>query len=157
MPQSNTILMTDGKQSGDATAGSSTGSNLIPRTLFSQMAMVVRKNLILRAMAARVIGPGSIPGSSVDIPLQSRSSMEVQRVGEGAVSCALLTPRVIPAKPSAAEGDFPEAICLCTSVPNGATVVAITLISRLVDLLTLYGNHQSSDYLGQEIILLLVL
>jgi len=77
--------MTDGKDSSASTAGSSTGSYLIPRTLYGELIRAVRKKLVLRALAARVIGPGSIPGSSIDIPLQTRDSMEVQRVGEGAV------------------------------------------------------------------------
>ena len=85
MPQSASWLSTDSKDSSSATAGSSTGSYLIPRTLYSDLIMAVRKKLVLRALAAKVIGPGSIPGSSIDIPLQSRDSMEVQRVGEGAV------------------------------------------------------------------------
>jgi HK97 family phage major capsid protein len=84
MPRSNTLLMTDGKDSSSATAGSSTGSYLIPRTLFGELAMAARKNLILRGLAKRVIGPSSIPGSSIDIPMQTPESMVVHRVTEGA-------------------------------------------------------------------------
>ncbi len=80
-----TLLTTDSKSSTSATAGSSTGSYLIPRTLFGELQMAVRKRLVLRALAAKVIGPGSIPGSSIDIPLQTRDTMVVQRVTEGAV------------------------------------------------------------------------
>ena len=85
MPQSNTLLSTDSKSSTDTTAGSSTGSYLIPRTLFSQMVMANRKKLVLRALAAKMIGPASIPGSSIDIPLQTRNSMVTHRVPEGSV------------------------------------------------------------------------
>tara|TARA_Y100000310_G_C20698489_1_gene827458 strand:- start:878 stop:1753 length:876 start_codon:yes stop_codon:yes gene_type:complete len=85
MPQSGTLLSTDSKQSGAATDGSSTGNLLIPRTLFSELITANRKKLMLRALAAKVIGPGSIPGSSIDIPLQTKDTMEVHRVTEGAV------------------------------------------------------------------------
>lgn len=84
MPVGNTLLQTDGKQSGDTTAGSATSSRLIPRTLFSELAAANRKNLVLRGLAARVIGPSSIPGSSIDIPLQTAESMVVHRITEGA-------------------------------------------------------------------------
>ena len=81
MPQSATFLSTDGKQSGDA-VGSSTGSVLIPRTLYGTLMRAVRKNLIFRSLAAHVFGPTSIPGSSIDIPLQTPESMVVHPVGE---------------------------------------------------------------------------
>lgn len=85
MGTSPSLLATDGKDSTSATAGSSTGSYLIPRTLYNTLIMAVRKKLVLRALAAKVIGPASIPGSSVDISLQTRDSMEVHRITEGAV------------------------------------------------------------------------
>lgn len=84
MPQSSTWLSTDGKDFTSATAGSSTGSYLIPKTLFGTLAMAVRKNLVLRGLAAQVFGPSSIPGSAISIPLQNRDTMEVHRVTEGA-------------------------------------------------------------------------
>ena len=79
------LLATDSKDSSSATAGSSTGSYTIPRTLYSTLIKAVRKKLVLRPLAAMVIGPGSIPGSSIDIPLQTKDSMEVHRITEGAV------------------------------------------------------------------------
>jgi len=81
MPTSATNLSTDGKQSGD-TAGSSGGSVLIPRTLYGTLIRAVRKKLVFRALAAKVFGPSSIPGSSIDIPLQTPESMEIHPVGE---------------------------------------------------------------------------
>lgn len=84
MPQSASKLFTDGKQSGDATAGSSSGSHLIPRTLFNNLLMEMRKVLVLRQLVSRVIGPGSIGGSSIDIPIRKKDSMEVHQVNEGA-------------------------------------------------------------------------
>lgn len=85
MPQSPSLLATDSKDSSSTTAGSSTGSYAIPRTLYSTLIEAARKKLIWRALAAKIIGPGSIPGSSIDITLQTRDSMEVRRVTEGAV------------------------------------------------------------------------
>ncbi len=82
MPISSTLLSTDSKDSSAAIAGSSSGSVLIPRTLFSTLFRAVRKNLIFRALAVTVIGPNSIPGSSIDLPLQTPESMEVHQVGE---------------------------------------------------------------------------
>ncbi len=84
MPQSNTILTTDNKDRTSATAGSSTGSFLIPKMLFSELLMAVRKNLIFRALAAKVIGPKSIPGSSLDFSEQEPESTNVFRTGTGA-------------------------------------------------------------------------
>jgi HK97 family phage major capsid protein len=77
--------MTDSKDSTSSTAGSSTGSYLIPRTLYSELITAVRKKLVFRALASKVIGPASIPGSSIDITLQSNDTMEVHRITEGAV------------------------------------------------------------------------
>ncbi len=85
MPQSPTLLHTDAADSTSATQGSSGGSRLIPRTLFSDLIRANRKKLVLRALAAKVIGPGSIPGSSIDITLQTRDSMVVHEVVEGSV------------------------------------------------------------------------
>lgn len=82
MPTSPMLLSTDSKSSTDATAGSSTGSYLIPRTLYSELQKAVRKNLVLRALAVKVIGPKSIPGSSIDIPLQTKDTLVVRRLVE---------------------------------------------------------------------------
>ena len=81
----NTLLTTDGKDSSSSVAGSSTGSHLIPRTLFSEMIMALKRNLVLRSLAARVIGPSSIPGSSIDLPDQKVNTLFVNRISEGAV------------------------------------------------------------------------
>lgn len=85
MPQTHMgLLTTDSKQSGATTAGSSTGSYLIPRTLYNTLVAAMRKKLVFRALAAKVIGPAGIPGSSIDIPLQTADSMSVFRTTEGA-------------------------------------------------------------------------
>jgi len=77
------LLATDSKDAFSATAGSSGGSYLIPRTLYSELIKDVKKNLILRALAAKVIGPGSIKGSSIVLTLQTKDSMQSARVSEG--------------------------------------------------------------------------
>lgn len=81
---SGTILVTDGKDAFSTTAGSSTASYLIPRTLYGELIKAVRKNLVLSALAARRISPASIPGSSIALSLQTPESMSVARVNEGA-------------------------------------------------------------------------
>lgn len=85
MPQSNTILMTDNKNRTSATAGSSTASFLIPQVLFSKLLRAVRKKLIFRAFAAKIIGPKSVPGSSLDFTEQDPESMNVYRLGAGSL------------------------------------------------------------------------
>ena len=84
MPTSPQLLSTDSKSATSATAGSSTGSYLIPRTLYSSLIEAVRKKLVLRQLVSRVIGPASIPGSSIDIATQTKDTMEVRRLTEGA-------------------------------------------------------------------------
>lgn len=81
----NQLLSTDGKDFASSTAGSSTGSYLIPKSLLDSVMNAVRKKHIFRGLAARVFGPSSIPGSTLVIPLQTDNSslMLVQRVGEG--------------------------------------------------------------------------
>lgn len=81
---SGTILVTDKSNASSSTAGSSTGSYLIPHTLFGELIKAVRKNLVLSALAARRIGPASIPGSAITLALQTPESMTVNIVGEGA-------------------------------------------------------------------------
>jgi len=81
---SGTLLMTDGKDFASSAAGSSTASYLIPRSLYGELMKAVRKNLVLSSLAARRIGPSSIPGSTVAISLQTAESMTINRVNEGA-------------------------------------------------------------------------
>ena len=60
------------------------GSLLIPKKIYDRMVMAVDKALIPRSEAALVFGPGDIPGSSIDVDLQTENSMAVYPVGEGA-------------------------------------------------------------------------
>ena len=76
-------MSTDSADAFSTTAGSSGGSQLIPRTLYSELLQDVKKNLVLRALAAKVIGPGSIPGSTIVLPLSTKDTMNVARVAEG--------------------------------------------------------------------------
>jgi HK97 family phage major capsid protein len=80
-------MSTDGADFASSTAGSSTGSYLIPRTLLPQVMDAVRKRLVLRGLAARVFGPSSIPGRTLVIPMQSEfdgyKDFNVDQVAEG--------------------------------------------------------------------------
>jgi HK97 family phage major capsid protein len=81
------MLNTGSADFASTTANSGTTSYLIPRTLLPEVMNAVRKKLVLRGLAARVFGPGSIPGRTLVIPMQSEISssnaMNVDRVGEG--------------------------------------------------------------------------
>lgn len=79
---SGTILVTDKKNAFSSTAGSSTGSYLIAKTLYGELIRAVRKNLVLSPLAARRIGPASIPGSSFSMTLQTEESMTINQVDE---------------------------------------------------------------------------
>jgi HK97 family phage major capsid protein len=67
-----------------------TGTNYtIPRTLLGEVINAVRKQLVLRGLAARVFGPSSIPGRTLVIPIQAEivsttTEMLVDRIAEGA-------------------------------------------------------------------------
>lgn len=84
MAQSNTILTTDNTDRTATTAGSSTGSYLVPKELYSRLLEAVRKNLVLRALAAKMIGPNEFAGSSLDFTEQDPDSMGIYRVAAGA-------------------------------------------------------------------------
>jgi HK97 family phage major capsid protein len=79
-----TILRTDGADAMSATAGTSTGSYLVPRNLYAELIKAVRKNLVLSSLAARRVGPSGIQGSTLAVTLQTPESMSVRRVAEGA-------------------------------------------------------------------------
>ena len=81
------ILNTGSADFASASANSGTTSYLIPRTLLTEVMDAVRKQLVLRGLAARVFGPGAIPGRTLVLPMQSEidanTAMAVDRVGEG--------------------------------------------------------------------------
>jgi len=60
------------------------GSLLIPKKIYDRMIMAVDKALIPRSEAMLVLGPADIPGSSIDLNLETADSMKVTEVGEGA-------------------------------------------------------------------------
>lgn len=60
------------------------GQLLIPRKIADELVAAVDKALIPRSEAAMVFGPGQIPGSSIDVNLETEDSMQVREIGEGA-------------------------------------------------------------------------
>lgn len=60
------------------------GQLLIPRKIFDTIIGEVEKALIPRSEAAIVVGPEGIPGSSLDVDLDTVNTMDVREVGEGA-------------------------------------------------------------------------
>jgi len=60
------------------------GQLLIPRKIYDTLIEEVDKNLIPRSEAAIYLGPGQIPGSSVDIDTMDPNTMDVREVVEGA-------------------------------------------------------------------------
>lgn len=65
---------------GDATAG----NLLIPTKILDSLWEEVEKNLVARSLAGRYIGPDEIPGSSVDVNLETADSLAVFQVPESA-------------------------------------------------------------------------
>jgi len=60
------------------------GQLLIPRKIAERLVLAVDKNLFPRSEAAMVFGPEEIPGSSIDIDLETPDSLAVREVAEGA-------------------------------------------------------------------------
>jgi HK97 family phage major capsid protein len=60
------------------------GSLLITKKIFDTMVEETAKALIPRSLAAIYAGPSDIPGSSIDINLETVNSMKVREIGEGA-------------------------------------------------------------------------
>lgn len=85
----------------DRSAGTA-GSLLIPTKIFDELIPAVDKALIGRQYARRVFGPADIPGSSIDVNLETADSLSVYRVGEGASvpigTAAYTTVNIRPAK-----------------------------------------------------------
>jgi len=81
------ILTSDNADFASATSGSATTSFLIPRQLLGEVMNAVRRDLLLRGLAARVFGPSQIPGRTLVIPRQteftSLNHLPVDQVGEG--------------------------------------------------------------------------
>src|SRR3990167_2207144 len=66
------------------TATCAQGTLLIPRKIYDTLWQEVEKSLFPREMAALVLGPANIPGSSVSINLETADTMDVRQIGEGA-------------------------------------------------------------------------
>lgn len=67
-----------------STATGTEGSLLIPKKIMDTMIEEVDKFLIPRGEAAMVMGPGEIPGSSIDVNLETPNTLDVREVAEGA-------------------------------------------------------------------------
>jgi hypothetical protein len=59
-------------------------SELIESEIYSVLIKAVRENLVGTQVLARRIGPESIPGASIDIDLETKDSMTVEEIAEGA-------------------------------------------------------------------------
>lgn len=66
-----------------ATGTGSEGSLLIPKKILDTLVPAVDKALIPLSTAAIYIGPSGIPGSSVDVNLETPNSITIREVGEG--------------------------------------------------------------------------
>lgn len=60
------------------------GQLLIPRKIYDTLIEEVDKNLIPRSEAKYYFGPGDIPGSSIDVDIDTADTMDVRLVAEGA-------------------------------------------------------------------------
>jgi len=60
------------------------GQLLIVRKIYDTLIDEASKKLIPRSEAALYFGPGQIPGSSIDVDLETPNKMDVRLVGEGA-------------------------------------------------------------------------
>ena len=60
------------------------GSLLVPKKIYDTLIEETAKALIPRSECAMYIGPEAIPGSSIDINLETANTMKVREVGEGA-------------------------------------------------------------------------
>ena len=67
-----------------STGNGTQGSLLIPKKIFATLIGAVDKKLIPRSEAAIYIGPAGIPGSSIDIDLDTPNTLKVKEVAEGA-------------------------------------------------------------------------
>ena len=67
-----------------STGTATEGSLLIVKKIYDTLIEEVGKSLIPRTEAAIYMGPAKIPGSSVDIDLETPDSMSIRLVGEGA-------------------------------------------------------------------------
>lgn len=67
------------------------GSLLIPAKIYGVLIGEVKKFLIDRSLAANYFGPADIPGSSVDVNLIVKDTLNLKKVGQGA-EVALATP-----------------------------------------------------------------
>ncbi len=65
------------------TADGTEGSLLIPKKIYDTLITEVEKMLLPRSEAALYFGPNQIPGSSLDVNLETPDSLAVRELGEG--------------------------------------------------------------------------
>lgn len=65
---------------GDATEG----SLLIPKTIYKKIVEAADKKRLDRSLVAIYNGPADIPGSSIDVDVETNDSISVSRIAEGA-------------------------------------------------------------------------
>jgi HK97 family phage major capsid protein len=75
--------MTDIKEFLGLSAGTE-GSLLIEKRIYNKLVEVAKQDVIDRSLAAFYVGPGDIPGSSIDIDLVDDNSLMVRKIAEGA-------------------------------------------------------------------------
>lgn len=103
MPNYKGLLGTDNVEQGSSSTTAS-GGLTIPKALYGQLIDAVRNNLVWAPLAAISLGPNDIPGSSVDIDLESESNpgIDMVQVAEGAefptMALSLETINVKPVK-----------------------------------------------------------
>lgn len=103
MPNYKGLLGTDNVEQGSSSTTAS-GGLTIPKALYGQLIAAVRNNLVWAPLAAISLGPNDIPGSSVDIDLESESNpgIDMVQVAEGAefptMALSLETINVKPVK-----------------------------------------------------------
>lgn len=66
------------------TADGTEGTLLIPKLIMPTLIEEVDKNLLDRSLAAQVWGPNQIQGSTFNVNLETKDTMDVREVGEGA-------------------------------------------------------------------------
>lgn|SRR3990167_4158162 len=78
------LLATDNVEAG-STSTTAIGGLTIPKQLYPRLLEAVRRNLVWRPLAAFSFGPNDIPGSSVDVDLETEGldGLDVVQVAEG--------------------------------------------------------------------------
>lgn len=60
------------------------GASTIPSYIYENLIEATKQKLVGRNVTGLIIGPSSIPGSTVDIPVMTKNTLAISSVGEGA-------------------------------------------------------------------------